>query len=130
MTVSDLDAVKAWARNALDDVQANHNLVSVGTPDGGWQITTMDVRTAGLVSVAPTLIPALLAALEHVEADRDDCNARLVDAADALSPAIGATVGGRGVAMAAKQIVAERNRALEELDELKDAMLRAMGSES
>lgn len=63
--------IKTRARNALDDVQAKTNLVAVGTPDGGYQITTMDVRTAGLLSVAPTLIPDLLTALEEAEAERD-----------------------------------------------------------
>lgn len=85
---------------------------------------------ADFIAHARADVPALIAALRQVEAERDDFKARLIEAADALSPAVGAMVGGRGVAMAAKQVVAERNRALGELDELKDAMLRAMGTES
>lgn len=67
--------VKQRAREALDDVQATGNLIAVGTPDGGWQVTTMDVRTATLLSVAPVLVRELLAALEVAEAERDEAEA-------------------------------------------------------
>lgn len=55
------------------------------------------------------LVP--LSALEVAEAERAELYARVIDAADVLSPGVGAMVGGRGLAIAARQIIAERDAA-------------------
>lgn len=65
----------------------------------------------GFFGPYPELVADLLAALEAAETERDDYGARIIEAADALSPGIGAMVGGRGLAIAAKQIIAERDAA-------------------
>lgn len=80
--MKDVDHVKARAREVL-----------AGAGDGA--------------TATPGLVSCLVEALETTEAERDDLTARIIEAADALSPAMGATVGGRGVAMAARHVVAE-----------------------